>query len=953
MLIDVVNAAVKIIPRFEIRIDGVDFTRSFGAGWSVTHDTDAAFAAGTFPVETPFTLTAGRHTVSLKAGWNDQPLATAFTGEIVQQSSRLWLRKDTLVAGGFLKRCEVGLAPTDTSVYVFPSAGPQRHKAYYANASAQALIEPGYQQVAITSDADLIIDILAEYGLTAATVGIDIPASDFLPAQIDPIRWDYGTPGWSLISEIDRIADWRTADSRTGGIIRRQVFGTVPAGVRHTFQQGVDILDLQTNRDYNPYNQVIVRGAMSGESVATADGTGTAPFQVVGIAPQGAPAPSPYIPNPPGVRTDEGLSSPLIESNDAAVVGVGSTAQALADRRLVRVSQPLLDPTLVTFGCPDVELGDTLGLDAPAMPLAINTFLIGHTLSGGPLRSSLRLRGSAVAETRVGQAPLPQAVITVTQEWVIISGTLTKVAVITVDATASSDPDGSIASTSINIGGTVYPVNFVSHLTTAASPVGVTVTVTDNDGNSASTTRQATWDDATVLKEPITLAESTQAAASEDGEQTWRVQTAPDATAVGPIALAGTTLYGCSDGTLYRSTDLLLTAPALVHTFAAQVNCLWNNEQHTTRWLAGLSNGQAWLSIDDGLTWRLLHTFAAAVNDISESPFQPGEMTVCSGPSLWHTFNAITWDALITVAGQTCTRFAAGFGKAYAAFANGTIRNTANGTIITVPGAPQITGLTLAVPFEELYIFTNGTAAYRWTPGGGLVAGPSTGSAVNRAIRSGTGGFVYLATANALQKWFPRGSAWDVRLHSSGAVGYGSARTALVPSESAPAPVVIGPTVIVSTHGIDKARSLWNGSSNDAPPANWYAPGFDDSAWATAVLRTPFSGWTPVAGSEPIWPSATTTSTEQALFRRHFTLPPGTVDRATLSVLSDNKELDIYVNGWRVGGDGVDNTAHPTTPKTFSVGGRLLPGAENVLAFRIAETSGVTSWLSYKLEVNL
>lgn len=108
---------------------------------------------------------------------------------------------------------------------------------------------------------------------------------------------------------------------------------------------------------------------------------------------------------------------------------------------------------------------------------------------------------------------------------------------------------------------------------------------------------------------------------------------------------------------------------------------------------------------------------------------------------------------------------------------------TASRDTITLATPAAVRGLTLAVTREELYAFTDSPSTYRWTPDGTLTPGAPTGTATNRAIRSGEGEFVYVATDGALQKWFPFGSCYDVRLMTAPqqclAVGYSSALQAL------------------------------------------------------------------------------------------------------------------------------------------------------------------------------
>jgi len=787
-----------IINRDEIRcgwavkIDGVDYSAMFGAGWTTTHDADAAFASASLPVERPFGLSAGRHTVAIYAGWGTRPTdwTPCFVGEITNEAASFYPSKATLTAGGYLRRTDVGLdvAKAFCNVTMDPAFLPD---------------SAAYDIVMVDTDAAIIVHILETYGITPATTGHFIEASDWQPALLDAIIWESGSSGWAIIQEIDRVTDYRTSDGRLGQVLRKQVFGTVPSGVRHTFHQGIDILDLQVAVAYEVYNQVKVTGHAD-PSLAESDPEHAI---VIGVAPAGEPEPSSYIPTPPGVRTDTSISSDYIETEDDAIV--------IAQRVLGRLSQPLQDISVTTFGCADLDLGDGIGVVAAVLDLDTWAFVVGHTIGGAPFQSNLRVRGSTDAAFRGDQPPTPQMLISVILEHVLIDGALAGLAMITVDASASSDSDGTIVSWTISIEaatftGTDIATAVISYATLSASPVDVTLTVTDDGGLSATLTQQAVWDPATALVEPLVAAEAVDGAASDDGEVTWKTFAA-SVTAVAPIALGGTVLFGCSDGKVYRSEDMLATAPTLVHTFPSGVTSLWNNEITTDRWLAGLESGALHLSIDDGVTWptAALHTFAEAVNDCAESPYAAGEISVCSGHSLHHCYdNGASWTALLTGAG-TALRLAAahfvGVDRSFCGFDDGTITST-TGDSITLDPVAEVRGLTIALDATELFILTDSVATYSWTPDGGLVAGPPTGTATNRAIRSGAGTWIYCATDGALQKLIPHTSAYDVRLMSSPqralAVGYGSVHAPLPPPPLPAGPLeVYVPTTSAASPG--------------------------------------------------------------------------------------------------------------------------------------------------------
>lgn len=760
--IDLVNAATQITRSFGVKINGVDRTRHFAGNWSCTHDAEQSFATGSLTVLQPFQLDDGQNIVELYAGWNGRS-DLVLRGEIAALGSALFQRRDNITLAGFLRRTEAGLDVAKAFYYAGGSSEDQ-----------QLLLDQigsDYQAVPIMNDAEIIVHILESYGITPGSglnINHSIEASPWggedgspSPAMLAPIFWDRGTPGWRIIQELDRCTTYRTFDGRTGAIYRRPILGTVPVGAKHTFIQAVDILSLELTRDFNVYNQVIVRGAQI-------ESTGE---QVEGISPIGGPQPSPYIPNPPGTRTDESINSQYIETIP--------DAEQLADVRLGILKQPLQDFDLMTFGCADFDVGDALGVESDI--LSAPAFAVAHTLRGAPFRSQFRLRGSTAAEERPNQPPTPAFTVETIRERMVINGILQDVTLIKVDASASSDSDGVIVEWQITIDGTSYSEPRVTHPHVGPPPALVSVTVTDDRGAAATLEQSVTWSDSTVLVEPIAVAEATAGELSDDGESTWREFIA-SAEQVAPIAMGGSVCYGCADGKLYRTRDGLRTAPELVHTFSAAITALWNNETSTDRWYAGLANGELWVSADDATTWTLHSQFSDPINDLAASPANANEITISAGTATWRTFGG-PLEPIIASGGATALRHAAGFDALYSGFSDGTVQRRANvdgaTQTITLPTPAQIRGLTLAVDHEELYIFTDSSATYRWSPDAGLQPGPSAGSPTNRAIRSFVGGFVYLATDDDLKKWFPLGSAYQLRdmtgSRTCRAVGYSSA----------------------------------------------------------------------------------------------------------------------------------------------------------------------------------
>lgn len=159
---------------------------------------------------------------------------------------------------------------------------------------------------------------------------------------------------------------------------------------------------------------------------------------------------------------------------------------------------------------------------------------------------------------------------------------------------------------------------------------------------------------------------------------------------------------------------------------------------------------------------------------------------------------------------------------------------------------------------------------------------------------------------------------------------------------------ILPPVTVASTPGADLVFSLWNGSSNDPPPAGWQLPAFDDSLWDLASGAT--GSYPPVTGSSRIW-DATQDAGEFMLVRRHFTLSSGTVTSASIRLRIDNLAPAIYMNGVFVGAIS-DPLIFRTADTVFTIPqSAFVPGSDNVLAI-YAQDTGSGGWASYRLEVS-
>lgn len=151
-----------------------------------------------------------------------------------------------------------------------------------------------------------------------------------------------------------------------------------------------------------------------------------------------------------------------------------------------------------------------------------------------------------------------------------------------------------------------------------------------------------------------------------------------------------------------------------------------------------------------------------------------------------------------------------------------------------------------------------------------------------------------------------------------------------------------------------KALSLWNGSSNNAPPANWYTTAFNDSGWAAAVAMPGATDKSAnLSNATALWASTSAQSaTEQVLTRQIFTLPRGTINVATLIFQTDDDNQGVYINGTLIAG--TPESVYGTQPsRTFSIPTNLLvDGASNLIA--VSGSNGVPgplAWIAYEIQV--
>jgi hypothetical protein len=144
-----------------------------------------------------------------------------------------------------------------------------------------------------------------------------------------------------------------------------------------------------------------------------------------------------------------------------------------------------------------------------------------------------------------------------------------------------------------------------------------------------------------------------------------------------------------------------------------------------------------------------------------------------------------------------------------------------------------------------------------------------------------------------------------------------------------------------------KVLSLWNGASNDAPPADWETAEYDDSAWGAAVEATDPYEWY----ATPLWDSATPSpSNEECLFRHAFTLPAGTT-QVRMRANFNNGSQGYYLNGTLLGTVAENPGIAPGNGWQIIDPGVWVAGATNTLALRCKDAGGPVACCVWEVEI--
>lgn len=320
-------------------------------------------------------------------------------------------------------------------------------------------------------------------------------------------------------------------------------------------------------------------------------------------------------PLPSGSHIGMEYSNHLIDTQDEL--------EALALILLTRFARIPRYLSIEIAGDPRLDIGMTITLDFPEMGIGSSRwFVSGIThqvdMSGG-YRTQLALRGGDLIGGTLTIDPVPSFSFVVEQE--VMGGRV--LTVLSLNAEASYDPDGTIAtySWSDNQPGTTFTSAAIQSL--AADTTGwvgdwvVTLTVTDGDGASKSISQTIPYsNDSRIIIPVLYQAINNNCSVSPDGGVTNNNQSNSTCVSVdckpADGVNSGIACFGFTNGRILRTTDYC--ASALTTVLAADaangtINHIWWDKNIITRVWACTSTGRLLVSLDDGVTWAVYKDF--------------------------------------------------------------------------------------------------------------------------------------------------------------------------------------------------------------------------------------------------------------------------------------------------------------------------------------------------------
>lgn len=450
-----------------------------------------------------------------------------------------------------------------------------------------------------------IKDILTDVGITDRN--INVGAFTLNTSGQDSMKLER-MPASQMVQMLADIDGSRIFETNFGTIIigpLEEVPAPTAAYTYTSSTQATAIILGGSDREDPDYfrNQVIVTGATKQADGDTEATTLTATAELVDAGGMIQP------PMPAGTVIGTEYSNQLIDTQ--------AQCDALALTLLSRFARIPRYLTLEIAGDPRVDIGMTISLTFTHMGIASSRWFVhgvSHSIdNNGGYRTTLQLRGGDLLGGSLTLAPV--ATFSAMSEVENMGGRM--ITVIHLDASASYDPDGSIATwvwtanQPITMGsGETLTVN--ADTTGWVGDLEITLTVTDNDGAVTTSTQVVPYGGAADVVIPSMYAAiNNNATATLDGGRTWNNQSGSTCISVGARpedgVLTGYACFGFSNGVIKRTTDGCATALTTVYTLAsgAAINDIqWDWRNLNVVWAVS-EDGQVLISLDAGVTWSV------------------------------------------------------------------------------------------------------------------------------------------------------------------------------------------------------------------------------------------------------------------------------------------------------------------------------------------------------------
>lgn len=511
------------------------------------------------------------------------------------------------------------------------------------NSEKEAIIEcAGLSMFLERPNEDVAISISSKTNIIAIAEVFAAAGIDYFTTTIP--SWTMGTNNPSVlefqtfaeaITKIAEIEGGRWAEMPTGQLrvavydpiaaptIARTYFSMTLTGLTEAYPSDLTSADgrprirtiRRVEKVQDAKNKIHVRGATVTEEIAPG-------VESSHDIERTQSAESPWVKAPDGTPA----YNDMVFTND--LVDTFDKADEVALRLLALHSRRKEELTLQVEGDPLRRLGDSIRVeDAAYAGLTDRWFLEGYrtTLTQTSFITSLKLIGTGASANLD-----PVAAFTYKAVWIVIDDAL--YVLVTLDGTPSFDPDGTIASYAwsdnqapeVATGATAV-LNICKKTFEAGGDIvpewQVTLTVTDNDGNTDAVTQIIDLTSCAVPPVPNVVLPSLYAAlgnnysGSQDAAQNWQ-----DSAGTDVISVAGDptdslrAVFGRDDGGIYLTEDSVVSAPSNVLAAVGSpiISLAWDEANFDIVW-ALTQDARVYRSTNAGTSWGLYQNLRIAL----------------------------------------------------------------------------------------------------------------------------------------------------------------------------------------------------------------------------------------------------------------------------------------------------------------------------------------------------